>query len=162
MKQVGDGSTADEKQTGDGGQQGEQRTTDVAREIGTHRLPDRCRDAVIAGWVLLLRARAEIALDLGLCPRDGDVQGRRRPMHMKLYPSRVPQLFRIDRERNPQLELARRERKRGRHHADDRVRFAVQDDRATDDLGIAAELSRPQAVAQDDDEVTARPSLRPP
>src|SRR5438046_9682237 len=43
-----------------------------------------------------------------------------------------------------------------RHHADDSYAFAIQPQRAPDDVRIASEAAHPKAMAQDDDVVTTR------
>jgi len=43
-----------------------------------------------------------------------------------------------------------------RHHADDSDAFAIQPQRAPDDIGIASKAAHPKAVGQDDDVVTTR------
>src|SRR5215207_6124887 len=61
--------------------------------------------------------------------------------------------------RHPQLRLSVRELEVGRHHADDRVRLAVERERPPDDPGVRAEAPLPERVAQQDNLVRAGPVL---
>src|SRR5207253_10583906 len=51
-------------------------------------------------------------------------------------------------ERSPELRVAFRKKRPGRHHSNDRVWFGVQGDALTDDIGIAAITPVPEFITQ--------------
>src|SRR5258708_27002541 len=63
-------------------------------------------------------------------------------------------LFRVERDRRPDLRAVREAEAR-RRHADDLVRLAVDDDGASDDRRVTVEAALPEAIADDDDMMTA-------
>ena len=84
--------------------------------------------------------------DAGLEPGDGpEPEGRAGLL-----------VVRIGRKRHPEVDVARRERKPGRHHADHRPLASVEPNGATDRVAVAGEEPQPEAVADHDDAITTR------
>src|SRR6185436_18219192 len=66
---------------------------------------------------------------------------------------RAPARVVVGAERHHELDVANRRHEAWRQHADDDVLVAIELDRSTDDAGVAAEASHPEALGEHDDMV---------
>src|SRR5215217_9609347 len=91
---------------------------------------------------------------LRLCYRHARLQTRH---HCQVMTTTIRPVLLIESDRDPQPHVLREKLKTRRHHTDNCVLLAVEQNRAIEDVAIAAVATLPEAVAEHDDFVRPRP-----
>ena len=152
IRQIGAG---DEQHEADRSLQHPQRGADAADHVGLHRLhlqPMRCR----SGWAC---GACRLPLSAPLRDHRVEIGLRLRERHAVLQSAdqiqevaaarRFGNVFRIDRQRQEDLDALVVDVVAGRHDADDARRHAVDLNDATEDALVAAEVALPRPARDD-------------